>query len=91
VVTLTHPYILAPHPPFSPFLLPYAWTKKKRGGKKRERVKEKKGTRKKYKGHQSAAPPFSLSHGRAGLDSFHRYIGPSAKTHEAWVYVGGGA
>jgi hypothetical protein len=35
------PYILVPHPLFSPFLIPCAWTKKKRGGEKRERAKEK--------------------------------------------------
>jgi hypothetical protein len=63
--------------------------KRKEGG--RERVKEKKGNRKKYQGPEGVAPPFSMSHGRAGLDSIHRYDGPSAKTHEAWVYVGGGA
>jgi hypothetical protein len=61
--------------------------KKKRGGKKMERVKEKKGNRKKYQGPEGAAPPFSLSHGGAGQDSFHHYAGPSAKTREAWVYV----
>jgi hypothetical protein len=44
---------------------------------KRERVKEKKGNRKKYQGPKGVAPPFSLSHSRAGLDSFHRYTGPS--------------
>jgi hypothetical protein len=40
VVTLAHPYILAPHLPFSPHLLPCVWTKKKRGVKK-ERAKKK--------------------------------------------------
>jgi hypothetical protein len=42
LTTLAHPYILVPHPLFSPHLLPYAWTKKKRGAKK-ERVKRKRG------------------------------------------------
>jgi hypothetical protein len=28
-----HPYLLAPHLLFSPYLLPYAQTKKKRGAK----------------------------------------------------------
>jgi hypothetical protein len=31
------------HPPFSPYHLPCAWTKKKRGGEKKERAEEKKG------------------------------------------------
>jgi hypothetical protein len=88
-VTLVHPYILAPHLSFSPFFLPCAWTKKKRGSEERERAKEKKGNRKKYQGLDGAAPHFSLSPGGAGLDSFHHYTGPSAKTHEACVYVGG--
>jgi hypothetical protein len=26
-VTLVHPYILAQHPPLSPYLLPYVWKK----------------------------------------------------------------
>jgi hypothetical protein len=39
-VTLAHPYILMPHPPFSPHFLPCDWTKRKRGAKK-ERVKKK--------------------------------------------------
>jgi hypothetical protein len=56
---------------------------KEKRGQKRERAKEKKGSRKKYQGLEGAAPPFSLSHGGAGLYSFHRYTGPSAKTHEA--------
>jgi hypothetical protein len=40
VVTLVHPYILVPHLPFSPYLLPCAWTKRKEGQKK-ERPKKK--------------------------------------------------
>jgi hypothetical protein len=39
-VTLVHPYILAPHLPFSPYLLPYAWKIKE--GQKKERAKKKK-------------------------------------------------
>jgi hypothetical protein len=35
VLALAHPYVLALHPSFSPFLLPYVWTKKKRGGEKK--------------------------------------------------------
>jgi hypothetical protein len=60
-IALVHPYILTPHPPFSPYLLPCAWTKEKKRGWKRERVKEKKGNRKKYKGPKGVAPPFSLA------------------------------
>jgi hypothetical protein len=39
VVTLAHPYILAHHLPFSPYLLPCAW-KKERGMKKGESEKK---------------------------------------------------
>jgi hypothetical protein len=39
-VTLVHPYILAPHLPFSPYLLPYVWKIKE--GQKKERAKKKK-------------------------------------------------
>jgi hypothetical protein len=65
--------------------------KRKEGVKKRETTKEKRANRKKYQGSEGVAPPFSLSHGGAGLDTFHRYAGPSAKIREAWVYVGSGA
>jgi hypothetical protein len=41
VVALAHPYNLVPHPPFSPYLLPYVWRKKKRGDKKVESEREK--------------------------------------------------
>jgi hypothetical protein len=41
-VVLVHPYLLVPHPPYSPFLLPCAWTKKKRGAKAGEDEKRKK-------------------------------------------------
>jgi hypothetical protein len=90
-ITLLHPYIPAPHSPFSPYLPKCAWTEKKRGGEKRERANEEKGNRKKYQGPEGPTLPFFLSHGFAGLDSFHRYVGPSAKTREVGVYVGGGA
>jgi hypothetical protein len=40
---------------------------------------------------KGVAFPSSLRHGRAGLDSFHRYARPPAKTHESWVYGDGGA
>jgi hypothetical protein len=64
--------------------------KKEKRGRKGEREKEK-GNRKKYQGLVGATLPSSLSHGRAGLDFFHCYAEPSAKTHDAWVYVGGRA
>jgi hypothetical protein len=85
-----HPYILAPHLPFSPHLLSCAWTKNKSGVKKGESEKEK-GNRKTYRGPVGTALSSSLSHGRAGLYFFYCYVEPSAKTHEAWVYVGDGA
>jgi hypothetical protein len=47
VVTLAHPYILSHDPPSSPYLLPYAW-KRKRDGKKRERERGKKENRREY-------------------------------------------
>jgi hypothetical protein len=40
-VTLVHRYLFVPHPPFSPYLLPCAWTKKKRGAKTGEDEKRK--------------------------------------------------
>jgi hypothetical protein len=40
-ITLAHPYILMPHLLFSPYLLPYTWTKKKRRIKKGESEKGK--------------------------------------------------
>jgi hypothetical protein len=42
VVALPHPYLYAPHLSFSPYLLPCAWTKKKRGAKAGEDEKRKK-------------------------------------------------
>jgi hypothetical protein len=88
IVTIAHPYILAPHLPFSPYLIPYIWTKKKRGMKKGESKKGKEN-RKRYQDLEGAALLSSLSHGRAGLDSFHCYTKPPTKTREAWVYVDG--
>jgi hypothetical protein len=41
VVALVHPYILSHDPPSSPYLLPYAW-KRKRDRKKRERARKRK-------------------------------------------------
>jgi hypothetical protein len=41
-VALVHPYILAPHQPFSPYLLPCASKKEKREQKK-GRAKERRG------------------------------------------------
>jgi hypothetical protein len=79
-VTLAHPYILTHHPSFSTYLLPYDWKKKE--GRKTEKVR-KKGDRKKYQDLEDFAFPSSLSHGRAGLDSFHHYNRPPAKTREA--------
>jgi hypothetical protein len=63
--------------------------KRKEGQKRRE--KKEKENRKRYQDLEVAALPSSLSHGRARLDSFHHYTEPPTKTHEAWVYVGGGA
>jgi hypothetical protein len=63
--------------------------KRKRGGKRRER--EEKKNRRKYQDLKGVASPCSLSHGRAGLDLFHYYGRPSAKTCEAWVYDNSGA
>jgi hypothetical protein len=40
-VALVHPYILAPHQPFSPYLLPRASKKEKREQKKKESEREK--------------------------------------------------
>jgi hypothetical protein len=57
VVTLAHPYILAHHLPFSPYLLPCAW-KKERGMKKGE--SEKKRNRKGIPGSRKCYPPFFL-------------------------------
>jgi hypothetical protein len=59
---------------------------KKNEGRKEERAK-KKENRRKYRDLEGVAFP-SLSHGGAGLDSFHHYARPPAKTHEAWVYGG---
>jgi hypothetical protein len=39
-VTLVHPYILEHHPPFSPYLLPCGWKKRKMDGKRRKRGKK---------------------------------------------------
>jgi hypothetical protein len=39
-VTLAHPYILVPYPPFSPYLLPFLVPKKKR--KRDEKMREQK-------------------------------------------------
>jgi hypothetical protein len=91
-VALVHPYILVPHLTFSPYLLPYVWTKKKRGTKRGESKKKRteKENRKRYQDLEGAALPASLSRG-AGLDSFHHYTEPPTKTREAWVYVGRGA
>jgi hypothetical protein len=91
VVTLAHPYLLALHLPFSSYLLPCAWTKKKRGVKVGEDKKKEKGNTKKYQSPEGATLASFLSHGRVGLDSFHRHAKPSAKTREAWVYGSGGA
>jgi hypothetical protein len=55
--------------------------RKKRGGEKRERVKERRANRKKYQDPEGV--PLE--------GSFHSYAGPSAKTREAWVDVGGRA
>jgi hypothetical protein len=56
---------------------------KKRGVKARddEKRKKKNGIRKKYQSPEGAALPSFLSHGRAGLDSFHHHSVPSVKTH----------
>jgi hypothetical protein len=51
---------------------------KKRDGKRREREKREIG--RKYWHLESVALPSSLSHGGAGLDPFHCYIEPPAKT-----------
>jgi hypothetical protein len=56
-VTLTNPYLHVPHPPFSPYLLPCAWTKKKRWAKAGEDEKRKKGNRKKYQSPEGASLP----------------------------------
>jgi hypothetical protein len=64
--------------------------KKEKRGEKGESEKEK-GSRKKYRGLVGTALPSSMSHGGPGLDFFHYYAEPSAKTLEAWVYVSGGA
>jgi hypothetical protein len=50
-----------------------------------------KGNRKKYQDLKGVAFPSFLSHGGVGLDSFHCYARPLAKTHEAWVYGSGEA
>jgi hypothetical protein len=63
--------------------------KREKRGENRDRVKQKKGNRKKYQGPEGPAPTLSMSHGGVGLDSFHHYAGPSAKTREPWVYVSG--
>jgi hypothetical protein len=59
--------------------------RKKKEGRKKEKAR-KKGNRKKYHDLEGVAFPSSLSHGRAGLGSSHRYSRPPTKTHEAWVY-----
>jgi hypothetical protein len=64
--------------------------RKKKEGRKNEKAR-KKGIRKKYQDLEGVAFPSSLSHGGVGLDSFHCYTRPSAKTRETWVYGGGGA
>jgi hypothetical protein len=74
-VTLVHPYILAPHLPFSPYLLPYVW-KIKEGQKRREQ--KRKRNRRKYQDLEGACLASSLSHGRAGLDPFFQYTKPPA-------------
>jgi hypothetical protein len=86
---LAHPYILASHPPFSPHLLHCAWKKEKRGEKGES--KKEMGNKKTYWGPIGIAIPSSLSHGRAGLEFFHCYAEPFAKTGEGWVYVDGRA
>jgi hypothetical protein len=63
--------------------------KRKRDEKRRE--KEKKEIAENTKIFEGVVSISSLSHGEAGLGSFHRYARPPAKTHEAWVYGGGGA
>jgi hypothetical protein len=63
---------------------------KKKEGPKKEKVR-KKGDRKKYQDLEGVAFSSSLSHGGAGLDSFHHYAKLHAKTLEAWVYGSSGA
>jgi hypothetical protein len=65
-------------------------SRQKKRGENGESKKEK-GNRKKYRAPIGAALPSPLSHGGVGLDFFHYYAKPYAKTHEAWVYVGGEA
>jgi hypothetical protein len=55
--------------------------KKERGMERRERERErKKENRREYPDLKGVASPSSLSHGRVGFNSFHRYVGPSIKT-----------
>jgi hypothetical protein len=73
--------------------LPHSLRLKKKKGRKEEKERERE-REKEIGGYQDlggVASPSSSSHGRAGLDSFHHYVGPYAKTHEAWVYDGDGA
>jgi hypothetical protein len=58
----------------------------KRGEQKREEE-----NRRKCQDPEGVAPPSFLSHSWPGLESFHNYVEPSAKTREAWVFVGSGA
>jgi hypothetical protein len=88
-VALAHPYILAHHSLFSPYLFPCAWQKER--GLEKRRKRWKKGSRKKYQDIKGVAFPSSLSHDGVGLDSFHCYARPPSNTLESWVYGGGGA
>jgi hypothetical protein len=82
---------LYPHAPSIILSLPPSLCLDKKRGTKKERAKKEKKNRKQYEDLEGAALPSSLSHGRAGLDSFYHYTEPPPKTHEAWVYVGSGA
>jgi hypothetical protein len=84
-VTLIDPNILSPIRCSLPTSFP-ALEERKRDGKRRERKRIKIG--KKYLNLKGVGFPSSLSHGGAGLDSFHRYAWAPVKTHEAWVYGG---
>jgi hypothetical protein len=59
--------------------------------KRGKRERERKGNREKYQNLWNVASPSSSSHGGAGLDSFHCYVWPSAKTHKARVHDDGRA
>jgi hypothetical protein len=67
-------------------LPPSLHMKKERGAERGERKRRKIG--KKYQDLEGVAFPSSKSHGGAGLDFFHHYARPPAKTHEAWVLGG---